>query len=164
MKARPGHERICTLASGQDHTVLRAAALSQCEKPQTAATGSDLGVQRRAPSSEPSDRAVRRSARRLHLLGSRASASRLPGSARPRSAGPAGSEGPNTGWGARQRAHQLSEFAAELPCATRDSERDEQDGRPVDQQLGRTSSDVSLPNVFGGLCVLAIIFYLGFCW
>ena len=75
------------------------------------------------------------------------------------------SEGDNARRGARLRARHFSEFAAELPsCVTRDSERYSQDDRPVDRQLGRTSSDVSLLNVFGGLCVLGAFFYLGFCW
>lgn len=123
MKPCPGHKAIQTPASRPGHTA-----------------------------SEPCDLAVRRSARRLHLLGSRASASRLPGSAREAAGGnrPAG-------------GNARDFFAAGLPCVMGDSERDEQDGRPVDRQLGRTSSDVSLLNVFGGLCVLAIIFYLGFC-
>lgn len=51
------------------------------------ADGQSVGTtdprKRCSPSSEPSDLAVRRSARRLSILGSRASASRLPGSARP---------------------------------------------------------------------------------
>lgn len=139
-------------------------------------------------SSEPCDLAVSRSARRLHLLGSRASASRLPGSARP------------TDGGTRPAGGNARDFyAAELPCVTRGSERDEQDGRSCDRQLGRilpapsrpvgrdadadttgahvvgrsapsgsnprgaATSDVSLLNVFGGLVVLAIIFYVGFC-
>lgn len=120
MNARPGHEQICTPASRGDHT-LRLRVGTQLVPGVANAQRCHTGA-----SSEPCDRAVRRSARRLHLLGSRASASRLPGSARP-------TDGGNRPAGGNARDF----FAAEMPCATRDSERDEQDGRPVDRQLGR---------------------------
>lgn len=99
MTFSPGHERICTPTPRQPNGAV----------------------------GEPCDFAVRRSARRLHLLGSRASASRLPGSARP-------TDGGNRPAGGNARDF----FAAELPCVTRGSGRDEQDGRSVDdRQLGR---------------------------
>lgn len=109
--------------------------------------------------SEPCDRAVRRSARRLMLLGKPV----VPG---PCWRDPSSSEGDNARRGARLRARHFTEYAAELPsCVTGDSGRDEQDGRSVDdRQLGRIPSDVSLLNVFGGLCVLGAVFFFGFCW
>ena len=55
----------------------------QPPQPYGTAAAADLRARTAAPSTEPSVLAVRRSARRLDLLGSRASASRLPGSARP---------------------------------------------------------------------------------
>lgn len=163
MTFSPGHERICTPTPRQPNGAV----------------------------GEPCDLAVRRSARRLHLLGSRASASRLPGRTRP------------TDGGTRPAGGSARDFyAAELPCVTGDFGRDEQDGRSVDdRQLGRipsapsrpvgqgadadttgahvvgrsapsgsnprgaaTSSDVSLLNVFGGLVVLGAFFFFGFCW
>lgn len=79
---------------------------------------------------EPSDRAVRRSARRLMLLGKPV----VPGPCWRESSS---SEGDNARRGARLRARHFTEYAAELPsCATRGSERDEQESRS-DRQLGR---------------------------
>lgn len=135
MKACPGHEEICTPTSRGVHAYGgHVEARQECEKPQGAAAGADLGIPRVATTtSEPSDLAVRRSARRLHLLGSRASASRLPGSARPTDGGtrPAG-------------GNARDFFAAGLPCAMGTLAETSKMDDPVDRQLGRISSGTEL--------------------
>lgn len=186
MKARPGREAICTLASGQDHTTdhepiaertgLPHAGCGDAARPMGAEGSRCAGLHRAAKktlpvgsgrersstgatacSSEPCDLEVSRSARRLAHLVARG------GSTRARRL--PGSARPTDGGNRPAGGNARDFFAAELPtCVRLGAVRDEQDGRSDDdRQLGRTSLG-EIARALGALLVLAITFVVLFCW